>query len=557
MRLNPVQNKSYLHDILLLSVIIGLLFGIMLGSFPLESPDGARYAEIPREMIVSGDYVTPHLNGVKYFEKPPLFYWIQVSSIKLFGLNDWSVHIPNAFFAFLTCLFVYFSGRKLFNRKAGLLASLTLATSTLFFVLARIVTLDMTLTAFLTVGMCSFLIGVTSTQYGLKRNIYFWTFYISSALAVLTKGMVGLIFPGMVIFLWLLFYGNWRDLKYCCLPSGILLFLVIALPWHILVHLKNPEFLRFYFWEQHFLRYFTCYAQREQQFWFFPVVLIGGFLPWIFFLPQALKKYSAATWRARKENKIAAFLIIWFISVFVFYSFSDSKLAPYILPIFPPLALLLGNYLVSLWKGEDKATIVFWPFYTFSFTAFFLGIGFLIAIKFLDFSQYAFTPLNVYLAGIAFCLSGILTALCRYKFDVRSGLIAMFFTTVCWLLALSPCLSTGNGKSLEPLAKILKTEMQKTDEVAAYNNYYQDLPYYLKRIITIVNYQGELEFGVKHGNAGSWMINSDTFWPRWNSDKRMYMFVNAVYLSDVQSHAAPKKLRLVGSYLRTLLFANF
>ncbi|MFA6409755.1 MAG: phospholipid carrier-dependent glycosyltransferase [Gammaproteobacteria bacterium] len=545
------------HDFLIVSLIIGLLFGIMLGSFPLESPDGARYAEIPREMIVSGDYLTPHLNGVKYFEKPPLFYWTQVSSIKVFGLNEWSVHIPNALFAFFTCLFVYFAGRKLFDRGTGIAASLTLATSTLFFVLARIVTLDMALTAFLTIGMSGFLIGVNSSEVGFRRNIYFWIFYVFLALAVLTKGMVGIVLPGMIIFVWMIFCGNWRDLKHFCLPSGILLFLVIVLPWHILVQLKNPEFSRFYFWEQHFLRYFTGYAQREQQFWFFPVVLIGGFLPWIFFLPQALKKHVGSIWRARKEKKIASFLVVWSVSVFVFYSFSDSKLAPYILPMFPPLALLLGGYLASLWKGEGKAAIVFWPFYIFSFIAFFLGVGFLIAIKFLDFSQYAFTPINVYLVGIAFCLSGILAALCRYKFGIRVGLIAMFFTTTCWLLALSPCLSTGNGKSLEPLTKILKTELQKTDEVAVYNNYYQDLPYYLERIITVVNFQGELEFGVKHGNASGWMINSDTFWSRWNSNKRMYMFVDAVYLSDVKSHAAPKKLRFMGSYLHTLLFANF
>lgn len=552
------KSKSYLRDFIFLGLIIGLLFGIMLGSFPLEAPDGARYAEIPREMVVSGDYVTPHLNGVKYFEKPPLFYWMQASSIKVFGLNDWSVHIPNALLAFLTCLFVYFAGRKFFDRKTGVAASLTLATSTLFFVLARIVTLDMALTAFLTAGMCSFLIGVRSSEFGFKRDIYFWVFYLCSAFAVLTKGMVGIVLPGMIIFLWIVFCGNWRDLKHFCLPTGIVLFVLIALPWHILVQLKNPEFARFYFWEQHFLRYFTGYAQREQHCWFFPAVFIGGFLPWIFFLPQALKKNLISIWRERKEKKVVLFLIIWAFSVFVFYSFSDSKLAPYILPMFPPLALFLGNYLASLWQGEGKTALTSWPFYLFSFTIFLLGIGFLISIKFLNFSQYAFTLLDVYLVGVAFCLSGVLTALCRYKFGIRSSLVAMFFTTACWLLALSPSLSTGNGKSLEPLTKILKIELQKKDEVAAYNNYYQDLPYYLERTITVVNSQGsELEFGVKHGNTQSWMINSDTFWQRWNSSKRMYMFVDKAYVKDMRSRAAPNKQRLLGSYLHTFLFANF
>jgi len=617
-KLNPTQKSSFwLRDLAFLTLIIGFLYGAMLGSFPLQSPDGARYAEIPREMVVNGDYLTPHLNGIKYFEKPPLFYWLQAGAIKTFGLSEWAVNAVNGLFALLTCLFLYVAGRKLYDRRTGILASLTLATCTLFFVLGRIITLDMALTAFLSMGLLNFLLGNNFT--GSKKhshnsvaasfslcsgyclftklgsdlwrrlktcgyeslinkqsrqtcgyesisnkqvrtcNWHFLLFYIFIALAVMTKGLVGALLPGLIIFFWVAFFNKWSELKSYCLVTGILLFLLIAAPWHILVQLKNPEFFHFYFVEQHFLRYLTPYAGRQQPFWFFFVVFIAGFFPWVIFLPATIKKYWVQRWIDRHHYQKEFFLSLWATLIFFFYNFSDSKLITYILPVFPPLALLVGKYLADVWKRADADRNFSLGLKIFCLLALMLGLGVLIAIHFLNFQDYPFTALNLYLIASSLIIAGLLTYFFYHKYGAKAGLIVLIITQAFFLLSLAPCISIGNGKSIKPLALILQAKLQPGDEVASYQDYYQDLPYYLRQKITVVDFKGELEFGTQHADTTTWMINEKTFWQRWSGKKRMFMVVDKDSYAAIvkEAKAGSAKLYLLGQHLDTMLFANF
>ena len=211
---------------LLLTLILGLLFGWGLGQRALWHPDEGRYVEIPREMTVSGDYVTPRLNGVKYFEKPVLFYWLQAGAIKVFGINEWAMRLWPAAFALIGCLAVYVAGRKLYDRRTGLIAAAVLATAPLHYFLGRAITLDMALSALLTVALLAFLLG-TREPPGRARRHYFWTFYACAALATLTKGLIGMVIPAMVIGAWILILNEWRLLRSIYLPSGLVLFLPI------------------------------------------------------------------------------------------------------------------------------------------------------------------------------------------------------------------------------------------------------------------------------------------------------------------------------------------
>ena len=148
-----------LRDLVLLGVLTALFFGCFLGSRPLSVPDEGRYVEIPREMVGTGDYLTPRLNGVKYFEKPPLFYWFEAGMIKLFGLSEWSVRLGPALFALFGCLAVYYAGTRMFGRLAGLMSACILATSVLYYALSRLITLDMPVSVLLTASLLSFLLG--------------------------------------------------------------------------------------------------------------------------------------------------------------------------------------------------------------------------------------------------------------------------------------------------------------------------------------------------------------------------------------------------------------
>ena len=344
--------RQILLDILVLCIVIGGFFAFMLGNRALSMPDEGRYVEIPREMVSTGDYITPRLNGVKYFEKPVLFYWLESFSIKLFGLGEFTLRLWPALFALFGCLAVYGAGRRLYGRRSGLIAAAVLATSVLYYGLSRAIILDMPVSVLMTASLHSFLIGMHEVP-GPRRRLYLWSFYAFSALTVLTKGLIGIVLPAMVIGAWIMILGEWRVLKTMYLPTGLALFLLIAAPWHLLVWRANPEFLNFYFIHEHFLRYLTKIHSRYQPVWFFiPIVLLGLF-PWTAFLVQAIAFSSPSSWRERHEHRDALFLLLWVGLVFLFFSISDSKLIPYILPVLPPLSLIIGRYLAAAWDSRD------------------------------------------------------------------------------------------------------------------------------------------------------------------------------------------------------------
>lgn len=297
-------HKTWLTDILLLCLLIGGLFSFMLGSRPLNVPDEARYSEIPREMLASHDFVTPHINGVKYFEKPPLIYWLQAASLKTFGLNEWSIRGTDALLALLGCLGTYFAARKLYDRKTGLFAAITLSTSLLYFVLARVITLDMSVSVFISFALFSFIL-----------RYYYWV-YIFAALAVLAKGLIGIIFPGSIILLWLIYTGHWKILRECKLISGTLIFLAITLPWHILVQIKNPEFFNYYFITQQFSRYLTMSAGRYEPIWYFVPMLLLGLFPWTGFLWGAKQVFN------KKRSQRFIFINCYNIYIYFLLSFA-------------------------------------------------------------------------------------------------------------------------------------------------------------------------------------------------------------------------------------------
>ena len=229
------SNKgSWCFDLILLAVGIGLIFSLFLGTRPLSVPDEGRYAEIPREMLVVDDFVTPHLNGIKYFEKPPLFYWLQAGAIKVLNpwitqaeyalnrsktnhyfaapISEWTVRLPNAIVALLGCLLVYAAGRALFERRAGLLSAVILASSLLYFALARMVTLDMTLSVCLSGSLLAFLVA-SSQSPSLKRRFLFYSAYMLAGLAQYSlKGLIGIIFPTIV----LLVFGYYYQISGVC-----------------------------------------------------------------------------------------------------------------------------------------------------------------------------------------------------------------------------------------------------------------------------------------------------------------------------------------------------
>lgn len=551
------QNNSWWMDSLLLIVILGGLFFILLGVKPLFVPDEGRYAEIAREMVHSGNYLTPYLNGIKYFEKPVLFYWLEAAAIKAAGLQLWSLRSINALLGLIGCLLTYATVRKLYDRTTGLLAAFILGTSLLYFVMVHMISLDLPVTVFLTASLYAFLLGSQQGP-GRARRLYFWGAAATAALAVLTKGLIGIVFPLMIIGCWIVVAHEWRQLKYLYLPSCLLVFLLIAAPWHVLVSLHNPEFFYFYFIEQHFLRYTLPEIGHYQPAWFFIPYLLLGFFPWVVFLPQAL---ITPFLRAHKESgdyEKSLFFILWAVSIFVFFSFSKSKLIPYILPVIPPLAVLTARYLRQALGSQDLLSTRI--SIRMSYLALLLLATAMSSLLFVFIKR--FPTLDPFTADIlldlAACLLLIGTVMgCIYALRYLCKALAVTIMTSCLLLLLIlaavPAIDT---RSIRPLANQLNTLIQPQDEVITFNQYYQDLPFYLGRKVSILNWRNELSYGMQHQPSHAWMLDDATFWQHWHSNKRVFVVISLDEYGQLQRKHPQESFYLLGKTLTNALIAN-
>ena len=324
-----------------LALVAVLWFGT-LNYRGLFIPDEGRYAEIPREMLASGDWVTPRLDGLKYFEKPPLQYWATAASFALFGEHDWSARLWPALTGFLAALLLVIAGNRLGPPGAGWLAGTMLASSWGYLLAGQFLTLDMGVSAFLTLALCAFVLAQDRPRSEAARRNWMLLAWGAMALAVLSKGLIGIVLPGLVLAIYMLVQHDWRLLGRLHWGPGLAVFGAIAVPWFVLVQLRNPEFFRFFFIHEHFDRFATAEAHRAGPWWYFVPILLLGMMPWTAALPGALRRAWGAG-SAKGEFDADRLLLVWAGVIFAFFSLSHSKLPGYIIPVMPALALLLAR----------------------------------------------------------------------------------------------------------------------------------------------------------------------------------------------------------------------
>ena len=520
---NTVVSRSRRHlapdggwrrDLLVLFAAFGALYLFLLGRLPLANPDEARYAEIPREMIAHDDWVTPRLNETRYFEKPPLVYWTVALCRVAFGGGEFSMRLTPALFGLGGVLLTYAAGRRLFGRDAGVAAAVVLGTSALYFGLSRILLLDMALSVLISATLFCFILGVrepaeerlrrpaaesagsAAGRPSHARRLFFYGLYASAALATLTKGLIGFLVPGAVMFLWLLVFNQWHRLRPLYLPSGIVLFLAIAAPWHVLAAQRNPEWAQFYFVHEHWERFTTTAHDRGAPFWFFVPVLLLGLFPWVGFLAGGVRERVAGGWSRRKENADGWFLLTWVAFIFLFFSKSQSKLIPYILPVFPACAVIIGAWLAR--RAQERAgRRLRVGLGVFTFVCGLLAMA-LIAVTFKpgvirDPQQAgALRPYAVALAA-TLLIGGVGASwAARVRGAVAgAGTVAVtmfgFFVT---LVLAAPHLQRAGTKQL---AAVARERMQPADRVYHYWAFFHDFVYYTGRPVGLVSYIDELE----------------------------------------------------------------
>ena len=530
---------SRVHLLLLLIAVAIIWFG-NLEFRKLFHPDEGRYAEIPREMVVTSDWVTPRLNGIKYFEKPPLQYWTTAIAYELFGVSQWSSRLWTALSGFLTVLLVYAAGARLFGPDAGLYGALMLASSAGFVLAGHLNTLDMGLTLFLTLAVVAFLFAQSSRATSHENSFWMHVAWAAAAGAVLSKGLVGAVLPagGLVAYTMLTRdFAVWRRLR---LITGTLLFLALAAPWFVLVSRANPEFPGFFFVHEHFQRFLTTVHERYQPWWFFLPVLALGLLPWTTLAPPALLRAFRREPQSR-DFRPRQFLLAYAAFTLLFFSASSSKLEAYVLPMLPALALIMGDDALRLAPGTLRRhlavvllfglTVVAAPGFVQAF-----GAEWEAATLPPAFGQWLQVAGSVLMAGAIF---GML--------QVRRGKTrpALIGTALAALLA-SQLGNTG-AESLSPLrsgydlavkiAPLLKPETP----FYGFGMYEQTFPFYLKRTMTLVGSAEEMAFGLQQ-EPQLWIRNPLEFEPKWRAQPGAIAIMRPMYFEMFEQRGLPMRV---------------
>ena len=557
---SPPAPPSWSRDLLLLTLAFGALFFFRLGSYPLSNPDEGRYAEIPREMVASGDYVTPRLNGVVYFEKPPLVYWATAVCLKLFGPSEWSMRATPALFALAGVLLTYAAARRLHGREAGLLAAAVLGTSILYFVIAHIMLLDMAVSVFMAATLFCFVLGVREAP-GARRRWLFYGLYASAALATLTKGLIGFLVTGAVMFLWLLIFNQWKRLRPLHLPSGIALFLLIAAPWHILAAQANETWAHRYFVYEHWERFTTPAASRPGAWHYFVWIVLAGLIPWTGFLWSAVRAGVRGGWAKKNENADAWFFVTWAVFIFLFFSKSHSKLAPYILPIFPAMAVMIGGWLAQVWRAPDGAKRMRLGLGLFSFFCGLLALALCVvvsrpALVRMDAGQALTLQIPAFTMAGVLLIGGIFTP---WLAKVRGGRVAvgglvatmaLFFATLQFA---APNISKPGTKAL---AEIVTAKAKPGDRVLHYHEFFHDFTYYARRVVDVVAFKGELELEEDAAaRASGRFMEEPKFRELWAGDVRVWAVARKKDLKPLFGDAT-FRYHLIGETRDHTLFSN-
>ena len=340
-----------LRFILILLALCGIIFFYGLGKMALTDPDETFYAETAKEMVDQGEYMTPLIFGKPQFEKPVFYYWLIIASYRAFGAGEFAARLPSAIFGIAGVIGVYLLGRLLFSRKCGFFAGLMLATSAQYIVLARGSVTDMVLSVFILYCLLFFLEGVSG-----GRRHYYVLASLMAALAVLTKGPIGLFIPGAVVFLYMLLGRQWAIMKRVPIVPCLVVFLAVALPWYIaMTRIHGAAFIDEFFLFRNMTRFLEPeHSSSASPFFYIPVFLVG-FFPWSPFLPfGAWRMFRGGSWDNRIKGQ-GLFLALWFAVVFLFFSVSGTKLVTYILPLYPVAALVVARFwekFLEGWEGD-------------------------------------------------------------------------------------------------------------------------------------------------------------------------------------------------------------
>jgi 4-amino-4-deoxy-L-arabinose transferase-like glycosyltransferase len=527
-----------------LAGFLSLVWLATLASRPLFNPDEARYAEIPREMLSGGDWVIPHLNGLDYIEKPPLQYWATAATYRLLGVSDFSARLYTALSALATLAVIGFLATRLWGTGAAWRAAAVLSGMFMFVMLGQLMTLDMSLTFWMTASLAGFLLAQHAHSAQRGWMVLAW---VSAALGVMTKGLIAAAIPAAVLVIYSLCsrdFSPWRKLH---LKVGVPLFLAITVPWHALAAQRLNDFLQFFFIREHFARFLTPIADRREPWWFFGWVFLAGTVPWTV---PALRVILSGWRSARGSFSPSLFLWIWVIFICVFFSISDSKLMPYILPAMPALAVLIAAIPSPTLKRDLLITGILTTAAALALGATSFELPGLIPASG-NRPYFLLLAKPVREAAALLLLSGVFVWVQGARDATRAGVVL----GVGWCLAVLVLMRCATLIAPIYSGIDLAAALPAADRDAplySIRTYDQSVAFYLQRTVMLVGYRGELDYGL--GKAPDREITEDEFLTRWNSQSQAYAVMDQRTFSTFKERGIP--MRTVGETVGRVLVAR-
>jgi 4-amino-4-deoxy-L-arabinose transferase-like glycosyltransferase len=534
----------------------------VLGVRTLVPPDEGRYAEMAREMFASGDWLTTRLNGIKYFEKPPLQTWMTALAFNLFGVGAWQARLWTGLCGIVGVLLAGYTGMRVFHPRVGLYASLVLGSSFYWIACSQINSLDMGLSGMMTLSLCTLLLAQRDAALPSQRRDWMLVCWAGMALAVLSKGLVGVILPGGVLVFYTLAARDWSIWTRLHAVKGLLLFFAIAAPWFVLVGLANPEQPHFFFIHEHFDRFLLKEHHREAAWWIFPALVAAGSVPWLGVLGQSLGQSLVQAVRPapdapRERFQPALLLLVWLVFITAFFMQSSSKLPGYILPVFPAVALLVAVYLHRASRRSRSVNAGL----TVLLGAILVGI-----VPFMPglakrageaalYQQYQPWVLS---AGIVALLGAVVALLYERKQQAQAAVLVLalagFGSTHLLLAGFEP---VGQARAGTRLLPAIQAELTPAGHIYSVGIYEQSLTFYLGRPVILVDYLDEFAFGLEQQPQLA-IPTVDAFIVQWRAHAAAGVKDVAITRHDIaqqlQRDGVP--VRIVASDARRIVIAN-
>ena len=523
------MNKTLKH--LLFILVLFIIAFCMYGIPNFYAPDETRYSEVAREMLASHNFIVPHIDGMIFFHKPPVVYWVTCIFMSIFGENTWGARLVNPVLLCMCLMFTYFILNKIFKcRQITFLSVLISLTTILFLFLGRYLNIDLAIAVFLNMTILSYWMSLKYDDDYKKSTFWLLVAFVFAGIAVMTKGLMGIVFPIAIVGLYSILMGQYKRLFDIRLYIGLVIVVAISLPWILAVEKYHPNFAYYYIVVQQILRYSTDDQNRDVGKVIYLLAILGALFPWSFFLPQVLKSFcSKQAFKARKQNCDKWFLFVWAGFIFVFFGVSQSFLFGYLAPLILPLGILIA---LEIKKMIDVAYISKWNKISFALPILVFGLLPIVVTVVLCLPMYQslFAQFAMFLIPIA--LVSIIIVIKSIKALKQNNVknLVCYFSLMMVVIA-------NFGYAAGEYFDYANTPKIANDISQIYEKYpqaktfesdrYYDIPFYTKKNVIIINDNKELDDIRDFHNSGTdkYLMDYNKFLEYWNNSHELNLLV--------------------------------